>query len=126
MARKIFIIGLVSFTLFIFVFSTLILAQEKVESKETVTEPETVVEIPHKPRAFGGVGDVEYVDYKAKEPAIVIKDKAGKSTKVLLNDLKPGSTLLVTYRKEEDKNILISLSVIKTAEAPKTAGGKKK
>ena len=70
-------------------------------------------------KTFGTVGDVHYVDFKAKgESTIVVKDNKDEAVKVSLKDLRPDAKILVTYRKEKDekgneRNVLISLSVIR-------------
>ncbi len=80
---------------------------------------------------YGVVGNVEYTEFKSRgESAIVIKDKKGESVKVSLKQVEPGSIILATYRKEKgkkgkEKNVLISLSIVKPAQDTKTAGRKR-
>jgi len=80
---------------------------------------------------FGVVGNVEYTELKARgESSIVIKDKKGESVEVSLQQIEPGAIILATYRKEKDKkgkekNVLISLSIVKPAQKIKTADRKK-
>jgi hypothetical protein len=80
---------------------------------------------------FGVVGKVEYTEFKARgESAIVIKDKKGEPVNVSLKQIEPGATILATYRKEKDKkgkekNVLISLSIVKPAQNIKTSDRKK-
>ncbi len=80
---------------------------------------------------LGVVGKVSYVDLKSKgESTIVLKNNKGESIEVSLQSLKDGATVLTTFRKEKDKkgkekNVLISLSIIKPSQDSKTAGKKK-
>ncbi|MFH1062691.1 MAG: hypothetical protein V1747_07395 [Candidatus Omnitrophota bacterium] len=80
---------------------------------------------------FGVVGNVEYTEFKTRgESAIVIKDKKGESVEVSLKQVEQGATILATYRKEKDKkgkekNVLISLSIVKPAQNIKTSDRKK-
>jgi len=80
---------------------------------------------------YGVVGNIEYTEFKSRgESAIVIKDKKGESVKVSLKQVETGSIMLATYRKEKDKrgkekNVLISLSIVKPAEKTKKSGRKK-
>lgn len=75
-----------------------------------------------KQRVFGAVGKIEYVDFKPRgESVIVVKDRDGMSVKISLKPLKDGTTILTTYRKVKDKkdkerNVLISLSIIRPAK----------
>ncbi len=80
---------------------------------------------------YGVVGNVEYTEFKSRgESAIVIKDKKGESVKVSLKQVETGSIILATYRKEKDKkgkekNVLISLSIVKPAQDTKTTRRKR-
>lgn len=80
---------------------------------------------------FGVVGNVEYTEFKTRgESAIVIKDKKGESVEVSLAQVEQGATILATYRKEKDKkgkekNVLISLSIVKPKQNIKAIDKKK-
>lgn len=131
MSKKFLVVCLVFSVLVVCGYCILAFAQEagKEEQPAEAQEPMMPV-IPPEQRTFGTVGEVEYVDFKAKEPAIVVKDQAGNKTQVTLDEIKADAMLLVTYRKVKDakgkeKNSLISLSLVKPAEAPKAFGGKK-
>ena len=75
-------------------------------------------------KIFGAVGKVQYVDFKSKGKAnFVVKDNKGESVEISLKDLKDGTTILTTYRKETDKkgkekNVLISLSIVRATATP--------
>jgi len=82
-------------------------------------------------RTQGVIGEVDYVEFKSKgKSKIVVEDRNGDPVEVSLKNLKDGATVLVTYRKEKDKegkeeNVLISLSVIKNAPQKKGSRGKR-
>ena len=109
MRKKILITSCVAVTLVCCVYVCLGIAQ-------MVTEPKQDRNIS------GIVGKVDYVDFKSRgESVIVIKDKNGQTHKILMNDLKADATVLTTYRtvkdkKGKEKDVLISLSIIKPAD----------
>jgi len=113
MRKKIglFIIAL----LFICVYISSIFAEDNPASSPLVTRGVKNQSV------FGSVGKVDYVDFKSRgDSSLVLKDKKGESVKVYLKELKTGATVLTTYRKEKDKkgrekNVLISLSIVRTA-----------
>ena len=80
---------------------------------------------------FGVVGKVDYVDFKSRgNSTLVVKDNKGETVKVSLEELKSGATILTTFRKEKNKkgkeeNVLISLSIVRTAKETKESGQKK-
>ncbi|MFH1093485.1 MAG: hypothetical protein V1739_04925 [Candidatus Omnitrophota bacterium] len=80
---------------------------------------------------YGAVGKVDYVDFKARgESIIVLKTSKGESIEVSLKELKNDATVLATFRKETDKkgkekNSLVSLSIVKTAQQEKKPEKKK-
>lgn len=75
-------------------------------------------------KTFGTVGDVKYVDFKGKgDPTIVVKNNKGEEIKVSFKDVRADAKILVTYRQEKDekgneRNVLISLSVIRPVAEP--------
>jgi len=94
------------------------------------TKPPAPVITASSPQATdvaGVVGKIDYADFKGKgESVLVIKDKKGEAVKISLQEIKSEATVLATYRKEKDKkgqekNILISLSIIKPVKEKKDA-----
>jgi len=82
-------------------------------------------------RTQGVLGEVDYVEFKSKgKSKIVVKDRNGDPVEISLKNLKDGATVLVTHRKEKDKegkeeNVLISLSIIKNAPKKNDSKGKR-
>ncbi len=128
MMKRFLVFGIICLTITICVNNAKVLAAKK-DEKKPVARP-VIEPVPYKQKVFGTVGEVEYVDFSARKSMIALKDKDGNSIKVSLKDLKAGATILVTYRKEEDKkgkekDVLISLSVIKNSGETKTSKGRK-
>lgn len=104
-------------------------AQDK-SAKGDIAQPFTTIAAQQK--TAGAVVDVEYVEFKAKgESKIVVKDKSGKSEEISLDSLGAGAKVFISYRKEKDrkdkeKNVLVSVSVIKSAEEAKKEEEEKK
>lgn len=117
----IFIVVLVSISLYI----SSIFAEDSPAASPILTSG------PKSQSVFGSVGKVDYVDFKSRgDSSLVLKDKNGESVKVYLKELKSGATVLTTYRKEKDKkgkekNVLISFSIVKTAEQTEQSAKKK-
>ena len=71
---------------------------------------------------YGTVGKVDYVDFKSRgESKVVLKTNKGEVVEISLRELKNEARVLATFRKETDKkgrekNVLVSLSIVKTAK----------
>ncbi|MCG2703174.1 MAG: hypothetical protein L6366_02200 [Candidatus Omnitrophica bacterium] len=126
MAKKCFCAGIFIAGIIILAYSSLTMAQEA----KTPLTPR--ISGTGNQSVFGVVGKVDYVECRSRgESEIILKDKKGESVKISMNVLRNGATVLTTYRKEKDKkgkeqNVLVSLSIIKTAQEAKEAEKKKK
>ena len=126
MTKKCFCAGIFIAGIVILADSTFTMAQE---AKTPLTPRISGAE---NQSVFGVVGKVDYVECRSRgESEIILKDKKGESVKISMNVLRNGATVLTTYRKEKDKkgkeqNVLVSLSIIKTAQEAKEAEKKKK
>lgn len=124
MSRRFFIWSMLCcFIITCFCGTSLVIAQGSEDPETTVTS------IPQKQKIYGIVGQIKYVDLKKQgKTVIAVENKKGQEVEVHFEDMKRGSTILLTYRKEKDKttgkekNVFISMSVIKGADY---AAGKK-
>ena len=121
--KKILVYGLVLALFLVAYQCSDILAQS---SEENLPSAPGVDTSSMQREVYGIVGNVEYTEYKPRgESKIFIKDKKGEQIDVSLQQIEPGATVLATYRKVKDKkgnekNVLVSLSVVKNAQATRS------
>ncbi len=127
MTKNLYVIILIFALLFLTIQGADLFAEEgaSLVAKEKAV-PSSVLTLGAKTQnVFGAVGKVDYVDFKARgESAIVLKTSKGESIEISLKELKSDATVLATFRKEKnkqgkEKNVLVSLSIVKTAKQAK-------
>ena len=97
-------------------FTVLVCAQANGSEKETEALPAVKRQVLS---AFGDVKDVKVS--KKGVVSLTIADRSGKDVVVALSELEKDATVVVTYIKKDDANVVKTISVVKSAAAPKSA-----
>lgn len=92
-------------------------AKGKEAEKPVVTTP--VPEVKNK--VLSAFGDIKKVTTdKNGVVTITIADRSGNDVDVLLSELEKDATIVATYIKKDEKNVVKTLSIVKSAQAPKS------
>lgn len=78
-------------------------------------------------KVFSAFGDIKKVNVDKKGVlSLVVTDRSGNDVDLSLAELEPEATIVVTYIRKNDANMVKTLSIVKSAAAPKSRDAMKK
>ncbi|MFH1776860.1 MAG: hypothetical protein ABH952_04800 [Candidatus Omnitrophota bacterium] len=90
-------------------------------AKMQESEPTPIAVEAAKNKVFSAFGAVKEVKVsKQGVILLMISDRSGSDVTVNLSELEQDATVIVTYIKKDDVNVVKTLSIVKSATAPKS------